>query len=154
MRNNRRERGLTTASALLGLLGVSVLAGTGVVYQYGAVTVYVEEKKPGGDRVRLWVPGVLAPVALKLVPAEELRLPPEARQWMPALRAASEELAHVEDFTLVEVREPGERVTIVKRHGALIIDVESADETVHVSVPLRVVIAVAKELESAAPAAD
>jgi len=154
MRNNRRERGLTTASALLGLLGVSVLAGAGVVYQYGAVTVYVEEKKPGGDRVRLWVPGVLAPVALKLVPDKELRLPPEARQWMPALRAASEELARVEDFTLVEVRAPGEHVTIVKRHGALVIDFVSEDETVHVSVPLRVVISVAKELEPAAPAAD
>lgn len=152
MRNNRRERGLTTASALLGLLGVSVLAGAGVVYQYGAVTVYVEEKKPGGDRVRLWIPGVLAPVALKLVPAEELRLPPEARQWMPALRAAGEELARVEDFTLVEVREPGEHVTIVKRHGALIIDVESADETVHISLPLRVVVSVAQELEAARPA--
>ena len=152
MKNDGRQRGVTTASALLGLLGASVLAGAGVVYQYGAVTVYVEEKKPGGDRVRLWVPGVLAPVALKLVPAEELRLPPEARQWMPALRAASEELARVEDFTLVEVREPGEHVTIVKRHGALIIDVESADETVHISLPLRVVVSVAQELEAARPA--
>lgn len=152
MKNVRRQRGVTTASALLGLLGVSVLAGAGVVYQYGAVTVYVEEKKPGGDRVRLWVPGVLAPVALKLVPAEELRLPPEARQWMPVLRAASEELARVEDFTLVEVREPDEHVTIVKRHGALIIDVESADETVHISLPLRVVVSVAQELEAARPA--
>ena len=152
MRNNRRERGLTTASALLGLLGVSALAGAGVVYQYGVVKVYVEEKRPGGERIRLWVPGVLAPVALKLVPDEELRLPPEARQWMPALRAASEELARVEDFTLVEVREPGERVTIVKRHGALVIDVVSPDETVHISLPLRVVVSVAQELESARPA--
>jgi len=151
MKNNRRQRGVTTASALLGLLGVSVLAGAGVVYQYGAVTVYVEEKKPGGERVRLWVPGVLAPVALKLVPAEELRLPPEARQWMPALRAASEELERVEDFTLVDVQDGREHVRIEKRDGALVIDVVSEDETVHVSVPLRVVVSVARELESASP---
>ena len=151
MKNDRRQRGVTTASALLGLLGVSVLAGAGVVYQYGAVTVYVEEKKPGGERVRLWVPGVLAPVALKLVPDEELRLPPEARRWMPALRAASEELERVEDFTLVDVQDGREHVRIEKRDGALVIDVVSEDETVHLSVPLRVVLSVARELESASP---
>ena len=152
MKNDGRQRGVTTASALLGLFGVSVLAGAGVVYQYGAVTVYVEEKKPGGDRVRLWIPGVLAPVALKLVPDEELRLPPEARQWMPALRAASEELARVEDFTLVDVQDGREHVRIEKRGGALVIDVVSPDETVHVSLPLRVVVSVAQELEAARPA--
>ncbi len=151
MSNDRRARGVTTASALLGLLGVSVLAGAGVVYQYGAVKVYVEEKKPGGERVRLWVPGVLAPVALKLIPAEELRLPPEARRWMPALRAAGEELERVEDFILVEVEDGGEHVRIEKRNGALIIDVVSPEETVHLSVPLRVVLSVARQLESAGP---
>jgi hypothetical protein len=151
MKNERRQRGVTTASVLLGLLGVSVLAGAGVVYQYGAVKVYVEEKRPGGERVRLWVPGVLAPVALKLIPDEELRLPPEARRWMPALRAAGEELQRVEDFTLVEVEDGGERVRIEKRNGALLIDVVSEDETVHVSIPLRVVLSVARQLESAGP---
>ena len=151
MKNDGRQRGITTASALLGLFGVSVLAGAGVVYQYGAIKVYVEEKKPGGERVRLWVPGVLAPVALKLVPAEELRLPPEARRWMPALRAAGEELERVEDFTLVEVEDGREHVRIEKRNGALVIDVVSDDETVHVSVPLRVVVSVARQLESAGP---
>ena len=152
MTNDPRQRGATIASALLGLLGVSALAGAGVVYQYGAVKVYVEEKKPGGERVRLWVPGVLAPVALKLVPAEELRLPPEARRWMPALRVAGEELERVEDFILVEVEDGRERVRIEKRNGALVIDVVSPDETVHLSVPLRVVLSVARQLESAGPA--
>lgn len=152
MRNDRRERGLTTASALLGLLGVSVLAGAGAVYQYGVVKVYVEEKRPGGERIRLWVPGVLAPVALKLVPDEELRLPPEARQWMPVLHTASEELRRLPDFTLVEVKNPREHVRIEKRAGALVIDVVSQDETVHVSLPLRVVTSVARELEATGPA--
>ncbi len=151
MKNTGRQRGVTTASALFGLLGVTALAGAGVVYQYGAVKVYVEEKKPGGERVRLWVPGVLAPVALKLVPTEELRLPPEARRWMPALRAAGEELARVEDFILVDVQDGRAHVRIEKRNGALVIDVVSADETVHVSVPLRVVVSVARELEAAGP---
>lgn len=152
MRHDRRERGLTTASVLLGLLGVSVLAGAGVAYQYGAVKVYVEERKPGGERVRLWVPGVLAPVALKLVPDETLRLPPEARQWMPAVELASEELRRLPDFTLVEVKNPREHVRIEKRDGALLIDVVSPEETVHVSVPLRVVNSVARELRTARPA--
>jgi hypothetical protein len=151
MKNERRQRGVTTASVLLGLLGVSVLAGAGVVYQYGAVKVYVEEKRPGGERVRLWVPGVLAPVALKLIPDEELRLPPEARQWLPALRAAGEELERVDDFTLVEVQDGRAHVRIEKRNGALLIDVVSEDETVHVSIPLRVVLSVARQLESAGP---
>jgi len=149
----RNQRGLTTLSALLGLLGVSLLATGAVVYQFGAVEVTVEEKTPEGDRVRLWVPGVLAPVAMQLIPDAELRrLPPEARRFLPAVRAAAEELRRVPDFVLVEVEDGNERVRIEKRHGALVIDVVSDEETVHVSVPLRVVTSVARRLESARPA--
>lgn len=148
----RNQRGVSAPSVLLGVLAASLVAAGTAVYQYGAVEVYVEEKKPGGDRVRLWVPGVLAPLALTLVPDDELRrLPPEARRWMPVARAAAEELRRVEDFTLVEVQDGREHVRIEKRGGALVIDVVSDEETVHVSLPLRVVLSVTRELESAGP---
>jgi len=39
MKNDGRQRGVTTASALLGLFGVSVLAGAGVVYQYDVTAI-------------------------------------------------------------------------------------------------------------------
>lgn len=146
------QKGFSLATAVLGVfVGTAALAGT-VVYRYGAVKVTVDEKKPGGDHLRLWAPGAAVPVALKLVPDERLRrVPPEARRWLPVVAAGSEALARCPDGPLVQVESPRERVSIAKRGGALVIEVDTEDETVHVTLPLRVLTAVARELEAANP---
>jgi hypothetical protein len=52
---------------------------------------------------------------------------------------------------LVEVTSPHEKVSIVKRGDSLIIDVDDANETVHISVPLKVVGVVARQIGRVPP---
>lgn len=146
------ERGtLSTAAAVALVAALAVVAwAANYIYQAGALEVCVEEKHSGGNRIHLWVPGVVAAVGVKFVPDEHLRVPPEAREWLPAARVASAELARVPDATLVEVESPRERVRIVKQDGALVIDVDNPEETVHVSVPLLLVASLTEDLEAAA----
>lgn len=133
--------------------GGLAVALAGATYQAGMVRVSVEEKRPDGEHIRLAVPAILIHGGLKLVPDAKLQeLPADARRWMPVIRIASAELARCPDGPLVEIRDQNERVTIAKRKGALVIDVDSTDETVHLSVPLRTLALVARELESASPA--
>lgn len=121
-----------------------------VAFGPGMVKVSVEERRPGGERVNLVVPAALLPLGLKCVPDEHLRTASaELRPWLPAIEAATRELARVPDGPLVEVESLGERVSIVKRGGRLVIDVESDEESVHVSVPLKILAAVARELAAA-----
>jgi hypothetical protein len=148
--------GVGTAGGAAGmlLLGTLVLGGA-AVYDMGAVRVSVQEKKPGGDHVRLLIPAVAVPLGLRIAPEEKLREAAlQARPWLPALRIASQELERCPDGPLVEVTNPHEKVSIVKRGHSLLIDVDSEDETVHVSVPLRAVTSVVERLETVAERAD
>ncbi len=130
------------------LLGAA-LAGGAVAYEMGGVWVSVKAKKPGGDNIRLVVPAAVAPVALWLAPKKNIReAAKEARPWLPAIRAAAEELRNCPDGPLIEVASPKEKVQVVKYDDALVIDVDDPNETVHVSVPLKVVGVVARQLEA------
>ena len=55
------------------------------------------------------------------------------------------------DGPLVQVTSPHEKVSIVKRGDPLVIDVDEANETVHVSVPLKVVEVVARQIGRVSP---
>ena len=137
---------------MLGVLGTTVLAGV-FVAQQGLVRVRVVEHKEGGDRVNLYVPAALIPVALKLAPEEKIREAIErAKEWLPAVRIASKELARLPDTELVEVRDHREHVRIRTRDGYLEIDVESDREDVQLSVPLKMIEKVAQELHARGPA--
>lgn len=131
----------------------TVLVGGAALYSAGTVRVAVHEKKPGGTNISLALPAAAVPLALKFVPDRRLQnLPPEMRAFLPAIQIAGRELAGYPDVTLVQVENPHEKVSIVKRGGSLVIDVDSRRETVHVSFPLRIVAAVARDLETSAPA--
>ena len=133
---------------MLGVVGTTVLAGV-YVAQQGVVRVRVVEKRKGGDHVNLFVPAAAVPVALKLAPEESLREATErVKEWLPALRIASQELARLPDTELVEVRDTREHVRIRTVDGKLEINVESDREDVHVSVPLKMLERVAQELEA------
>jgi hypothetical protein len=51
----------------------------------------------------------------------------------------------------VEVQSPEEHVRISKSWGAIVIDVDDQNETVHVSVPIRAIQSAIDELSSAGP---
>jgi len=134
------------------VLGTLLVAGA-FVYDMGAVRVSVREKNPGGENIRLIVPAAAVPVVLEFVPDAKLQdAAEEARPWLPVIEAVSEELARCPDGPLVEVISPHEKVTIVKRGDSLVIDVDDVNETVHVSVPLKVVGVVARQIGRVPPA--
>jgi hypothetical protein len=149
MKNN--QKGFTPLSGMLTVAGAGLVLVGGLVYDAGAVRVSVHEKHPGGDSIRIIAPAAIVPLAMAFVPDRVLEqdLPPEARNALPALKIAAEELRKLPDCTLVEVHGPGEDVTIALRDGTLAIDVDSKDEEVHVQVPLGVVESVASRIASA-----
>jgi hypothetical protein len=142
----------TIAAGASGLaLGTLVLVAA-VIYDTGAVRVRVHEKGPDGTNIRLLVPAVVIPAALRLAPEEDLRkASTEIQPYLPAIKIAAEELAKCPDGPLVLVTSPKERVSIVKRGDSLVIDVDSPRETVHVSFPLKMVCSVARRFESVGP---
>ena len=138
----------------LGFVLLALLALATFAYSSGVVRVYVLEKKPGGDRINLFVPAILVPVALKFMPAEDRRrTASELGPYLPALKAATEELARCPDAVLVQVEGPREHVSIRKLGRSLVIDVDSSDEIVHVSFPLKMVTSILAEFEDATPLA-
>ena len=125
----------------------AALMGGVFVYDMGAVSIRVRGKQPGGENVCLILPAAVAPVGVWLAPKKELRRAVnEAEPYMPALVAATDELARCPDFTLVEVNNPREKVRIAKQGDHLVIDVDDPNETVHVSVPLEAARLVAAQL--------
>lgn len=118
------------------------------VYRAGVVEVQVAG---GGDHVSIKVPGFVLPVAASLVPASALHdAAKHVAPYLPAARAAFDELAHCQDGVFVEVESKGEHVRIGKKDGVFFVDVHSDGETVHVSLPLHAVGPVLARLESAA----
>ena len=128
---------MTTGTTVLGaMLGVLLVSGA-FVYNEGVVRVDVLEKTHNGEHIHLIAPAAVLPVAVRLVPRHKLN---DARReigpWLPTLTVASKELARCPDGPLVEVDSDREHVRIYKRVKSLFIDVDSEEETVHLSFPL------------------
>jgi len=118
------------------VLGTIVLAGA-LVGSMGAVHIEVKPKKPGGEHIWVVAPAILLPAGAMVVPKAKVRQASrEIRQWLPAIRAAVNELGRCPDGPFVQVDDRHEHVRIVKIDGALVIDVDDETETVHVSIPL------------------
>ncbi len=142
------------AKVMAGVLGTAALAAAYMVHE-GAVRVAVDQPRGGKQAkcVHLLVPAALVPVGLAFVPDENLRGAAErARPWLPAIRAASQELRRLPDAELLEVRDARQHVRMAKRGALFVLDLESSDETVHVSFPLKTLEQVVRRLESAGPA--
>ena len=142
-----RRRPVLTAVLLV--FGVAFGSAAAATYRAGLVRVSVEEKRPGGDKVRLLVPGILLTTALRLVPEktlhEELR---DARPYLPVAAALARELQRYPDASFVEVSNAQEQVRVSTRRGVLVVDVNSPNETVHVAVPLAVLADLTAELNA------
>jgi hypothetical protein len=121
----------------VGVLGTVVVAGAAISSE-GFIHVKVHEKHPGGTNVNLFVPAAVVPIALHFAPRRDMGEASEQIQdALPIVDAAVPALERCPDGVLVEVSEPGEHVLVTKSGGSLVIDVNDADDVVHVSVPLQ-----------------
>jgi len=137
---------------LAGMVGTVAVAGV-VVFSEGAISVRVLQKRHEGHHIRLVLPAMLVPLGMSFVPNAKLQqASEEVRPWLPTIEVATRELARCPDGVFVAVKGPHEQVSIAKRGGALQIDVDSEEETVHVSVPLGMMHRVVRRLEAIGPA--
>ncbi len=136
-------------AAVLLVVGVVVGSAAAATYRAGLVRVSVEEKRPGGDNVKLIVPGILLTTGLRLVPDGHLREGlRDARPWLPVAASLARELRNYPDASFVEVSSGQEQVCIATRSGVLVVDVNSPEETVHVSIPLATLADLTAELNA------
>ena len=120
----------------IGVLGTA-LAGAAALSSEGFIYVNVQEKQPGGTHVHVLVPAAIVPTALHFVPRHNFAdSSHDIREALPIIDAAIPALKAAPDGVLVEVEDPSEHVMVTKRGGAVVVDVNDRDETVHVSVPL------------------
>ena len=121
----------------IGVLGTALVTGAALSSE-GFIHVNVNEKAADGHHINLIVPAALVPVGLKFVPRQHLaEAAQNLRANMPLIDAALPALEQCPDGVFVEVTEPGEHVLVAKSGGSIVIDVNDADDVVHVSVPLR-----------------
>ena len=142
---------------LLAKLGIGVmgtaLVGAAALSSEGFIYVNVHEKQPGGTHVNVLVPAALVPATLRFVPNYHLaEASQQLRPYLPVIDAAIPALDDSPDGVLVEVVEPGEHVLITKRGGSIVVDVNDAEDTVHVSVPLRAAQSAIHQIAEANPA--
>jgi hypothetical protein len=121
----------------IGVMGTALIAGAALSSE-GFIHVKVHEKRPDGTNLNLVFPAALVPATLKFVPGNHLADASEnLRPYLPIIDAAIPALEDCPDGVLVEVLDNSDHVLITKSGGSIVVDVNDADDTVHVSVPLR-----------------
>ena len=141
------------AKIALGFGSTLVLAGA-YTFHEGVFRVDVDEDRPNGSHVHFWLPAVVIPNAMRLVPRHELeRGARHAAPWMPLVRSVKKELKKYPNVDLVEVLDDNQHVQIRTHNGKLQIDVEGPGEQVHVLCPLSTLDEVFSQLESVSPGA-
>ena len=136
----------------IGVVGAALVGGAALSSE-GFIYVNVQEKEPGGTHFNVLVPAALVPTTLHFVPNHHLaEASRDLRPYLPAIDAAIPALDECPDGVLVEVVDPGEHVLVTKRGGSIVVYVNDAGETVHVSVPLRAAQSAMHEIAEATPA--
>jgi hypothetical protein len=139
------------AKIALGLAGAG-LASVCVLCSEGVLNVKVIEKQPQGVHIHVIAPAMLAPIAVHLAPQRSLvQASREIQPYMPMIRAALDGLRDSDDVVIVEVKAPGEHIEVAKSGGLIIVDVDDAGETVHVSTPIRAISSTVNQLAAASP---
>jgi hypothetical protein len=142
---------------LIGIAALTVLTVAGSVAAYqtfggmGMMVVDVQEKLPGGDRVHVEMPAVLIPMTMMCIPdfahIECDVDDDEARYVGPIMRAISSELRKMPDAEIIHVETSDETVSVVKDGQNLIVDVDTPQETVHITLPIRAMESVSKKVD-------
>jgi len=135
----------------LGIAGTAV-AGAGLLCSGGLVHVNVLQKGAERHHVHMIAPAMLVPIGIHFVPRAHLaQAAEEIRPWLPVIRETLKQLQQIEDLPFVEVSEPGQHVRISKSGGSIVVDLESEEESVHISTPIRAMSSAVEELAAAAP---
>ena len=145
---------LLLAKAALGIGGTLAVAGAYTFHQ-GVLRIDVDEHRAGGSHVHVWLPAAVVPMALHVVPAQQMQchMTKDARYVLPAIHAFAKELKKYPNTEFVEVVGGREHVQVRTHNGKLQIDVVAPDENIHVLCPLATIEDVASQLEENAPAA-
>jgi hypothetical protein len=141
---------LVLAVTLFAALAAGIALAGSAVRRAGGGPVRIAVHEKNGDDFRIAVPGFVVGLALTLAPDEAIAASlAEARPWLPAVRAAVDELAAGGDVTLVSVVKRDERVTIRTENGNLVVDVDDHGDRVRIELPLRTVDRVVRRLDRA-----
>jgi hypothetical protein len=121
------------------LTGVMVLICmiTFYAFQTGIAVINVHDKVHG-KRVFVPVPVGLMNLGLNMIPGEMLsQVRNDLGPHKKVVQSLAKELENIPDTDFVEVQGKDEHILVSKSGGNLIIDVQTPDETVYVSVPIR-----------------
>lgn len=136
---------------MLGIAGTA-FASAGLLCSEGLVRVDVREKQPQGHHIFVLAPALIAPIGVHFAPKADLAdASAQIRPYLPIIRAALDGLRETDDVTLVEVTEPDQHVRVAKEGGSIVVDVDDAEDTVHVSAPIRAISSTVEQLAAAAP---
>ncbi|NNE43298.1 MAG: hypothetical protein HKN12_03745 [Gemmatimonadetes bacterium] len=119
------------------------LIGSGV-YSNGMIDVEVVEKSGSGCSIGIHMPAMIVPVAMRLMPQVTvddmcMGMDPEAQQAIAIAQEVAGELTRLPDGVFVEVMDREDFITIEKRNGKLLIFVDTPEERVNISVPVRMI---------------
>ena len=144
---------LFLAKAALGIGGTIVMAGAYTFHQ-GVIRVDVDESRASGSHVHLWVPAAAVPMAMHLMPKQQLMHASEqGRDFVPLVHAILKELKKFPDAELIEVHDGVQHVRIRTHEGKLQIDDTEPGQEVHLLIPLSTLDDVTSQIESSAPGA-
>jgi len=105
----------------------------------GVITVQVESDTIPGGKIELAMPGILTLALLPFVPDQVWEeAASDAREWLPASRAALSELRQSPDFVLVSVHTCQETVRVAKEGRHLQIHVSDPTVEVRCRIPIAI----------------
>ncbi len=126
---------LGIAAAILSM-GVVTMFGV-AIHHAGFIVIDVQDKVKG-DRVFAPVPMLFVNLALDVVPDQRLaRWSSRFQDKGEWLEAVTRELNECPDGTFVEVENRREQVSVAKKGGNIVVDVNSRDKEVHLRFPIR-----------------
>jgi hypothetical protein len=142
---------LIIAKIALGF-GATLAVGGAYVFHEGVINVDVDEFRPGGSHVHVWVPATAVSLGLRVAPRYHMEhAASQVQPFLPVLREIAKELKRFPNAKFVEVKDGTDHVFIGTIDGKIRIDAVSNEETVHLRIPIETVEDVADRLEADAP---
>jgi len=120
------------------ILSFGVVTMLGVAIHHAGFIVVDVQNKAKGERVFVPVPMLFVNLALDVVPDQRLaRLSARLQDKDEWLAALTRELSECPDGTFVEIESREDQVSVAKKGGNILIDVNSSEEEVHLRFPIR-----------------
>jgi len=120
------------------ILSVGMVTMLGVAIHHAGFIVIDVHDKANGKRVFAPVPMLFVNLALDVVPEQRLaRLSSRLKDKDEWVAAVTRELIECPDGTFVEIESREDQVSVAKKGGNILIDVNSRKEEVHLRFPIR-----------------